>query len=186
MIRVALLDDHPALRAGLTTVLQAEPGLVPVGAAGDAAAFWPMLHRTRPDLVLLDYHVPGDSTLALCHELKSRPTAPAVVMYSAYADPSLGVLARLAGADGVVHKGARAPELFETLRRIHGGEQLLPPLSPSAIAEVAGEVDADDRPLNWTPTREIAEVFHQDPKTVRRRIDGLLRDLAREPVLPTA
>jgi len=121
MIRVALLDDHPALRAGLTTVLQAEPGLVPVGAAGDAAAFWPMLHRTRPDLVLLDYHVPGDSTLALCHELKSRPTAPAVVMYSAYADASLGVLARLAGADGVVHKGARAPELFETLRGFLNG-----------------------------------------------------------------
>jgi DNA-binding NarL/FixJ family response regulator len=112
-------------------------------------------------------------------------------MYSAYADASLGVLARLAGADGVVHKGARAPELFETLRRIHAGEQLLPPLSPSAIAEVAGEVDADDRPLiglllHGTPTREIAEVFHQDPKTVRRRIDGLLRDLAREPMLPTA
>ena len=65
------------------------------------------------------------------------------------------------------------------------------PAGEEFIAKVAGEVDPDDRPLiglllHGTPTREIAEVLHQDPKTVRRRIDGLLRDLAREPVLPTA
>ena len=51
MIRILLVDDHPALRAGLTAVLRAEPGLVPLGTAADEEELWPALHRTKPDVV---------------------------------------------------------------------------------------------------------------------------------------
>jgi DNA-binding NarL/FixJ family response regulator len=65
MIRIAVIDDHPALRAGLRTVIDAEPGLVFVGeSAGDEESVWPLLRRTEPDLILLDYHLPHGDGLA--------------------------------------------------------------------------------------------------------------------------
>ena len=47
MIRILLVDDHPALRAGLTAVLRAEPGLVPLGTASSEEELWPALQRTK-------------------------------------------------------------------------------------------------------------------------------------------
>ena len=60
MIRVVVIDDHPALRAGLHAVLDAEPGIVFAGESdGDEESVWPLLNRTTPDLALLDYHLPA-------------------------------------------------------------------------------------------------------------------------------
>jgi DNA-binding NarL/FixJ family response regulator len=185
MIRVAVLDDHPLLRAGLTTVLHAEPGLIPVGAAGDGTSFWPLLYRTRPDLVILDYHLPRDNSLALCHRLKQHPTPPAVLMYAAFADTSLGVLARLARADGVVDKASPASELLRAIRLVARGESALPPAPPQAVATVCRGLDADNQPLvgmllHATPIHQIADALHEKPSSVARRIDRMLRDLAPE------
>ncbi|MDP8968072.1 MAG: response regulator transcription factor, partial [Actinomycetota bacterium] len=100
MIRILIVDDHPAMRAGLTAVLRAEPGLVPLDAATSVSDLWPTLKRTRPDVVVLDYHLPGDDGLVLCRRIKRELPAPAVLLYSAYADAALTIPARLAGVDG--------------------------------------------------------------------------------------
>ena len=101
MIRVALIDDHPALVAGLTAVLRSEPGIVPVGTASDGAEAEHLLYRTQPDLVLLDYHLPRGDGLTICQRIKQHVPAPKVLIYSAYADAWLGFAARAAGADGI-------------------------------------------------------------------------------------
>jgi CheY-like chemotaxis protein len=111
MIRMLLVDDHPALRTGLTAVLRAEPGLVPLGTAADEEELWPALNRTKPDVVLLDYHLPPADGLVLCRRIKRTMPPPQVLLYSAYADASLVIPAVLAGADGVVNKGAPARAL---------------------------------------------------------------------------
>ena len=51
MIRVVVVDDHPALRAGLQTVLDSEPGIVYAGESnGEEESLWPLLRRVEPDL----------------------------------------------------------------------------------------------------------------------------------------
>jgi DNA-binding NarL/FixJ family response regulator len=126
MIRIIVVDDHPALRAGLHTVLESEPGLVLAGeSAGDEESFWPLLHRTEPDVVLLDYHLPQGDGLSLCYRIKQEVLAPKVIVFSAYAGPDLTLPARLAKADAVLSKGLGARELFEAIRRVNGGEVLL-------------------------------------------------------------
>jgi len=132
MIRVAVVDDHPAVRLGLQTALRNEPGLVPVGEAETPEELAPLLYRTRPDVVLLDYHLPRRDGLTLCREIKSRVPAPKVLLYTAFADASLIVPAIVAGADGVLDKSLPSLELFEAIRRAARGEELIPGSSPVA------------------------------------------------------
>jgi DNA-binding NarL/FixJ family response regulator len=60
MIRTAVLDRHPAVRAGVDAILRAAPGLAPAGAAADARELWALLYRARPGVVLVEYD-PGTS-----------------------------------------------------------------------------------------------------------------------------
>src|SRR3712207_1808179 len=108
MIRVAIVDDHHAVRLGLQVMLGAESDIDAVGAAAAAGELWPLLYRTAPDVVIVDYRLPDTDGLSLCQQIKGQAPAPAVVLHSAFADDALTVAALVAGADGVVHKGAPA------------------------------------------------------------------------------
>jgi DNA-binding NarL/FixJ family response regulator len=147
MIRVLIIDDHPAMRAGLEAALGGTTDLVPVGAGPDQHELWHLFKRTAPEVVLLDYHLPGEDGLTLCHRLKNTTLPPAVIIYSAYADMSLAIAAVVAGADGIVNKNAPAPELFEAIRRVAAGESMLPELPPDAVTTAAAKLEEEDRPL---------------------------------------
>ena len=137
MIRVAIVDDHHAVRLGLQTALAAEPGLVPVGTASTAAELAPLLYRVDPDVVLLDYQLPDNDGLTVCRQVKSSGPSPRVIIYSAFADASMTVPAIVAGADGLVHKGVRPQELFEAIRAVAAGGVVLPLVS-QPLLEAAG------------------------------------------------
>ncbi|HEV2752298.1 MAG TPA: response regulator transcription factor [Solirubrobacteraceae bacterium] len=179
MIRLVIVDDHPALRAGLSAVLRAEPGLVPLGVASDAAELEPLLARTRPDLVLLDYHLPGEDGLRVCRRLKRTVPAPAVLLYSAYADGSLAIPAVLAGADGLVHKGAPAQELYEAIRCVARGDKVLPPVGAEHRQQAASALDEQDMPilgmlLEGTPPAEAASTLRLDGRGFSERVDRMI------------
>jgi DNA-binding NarL/FixJ family response regulator len=79
VIRVIVVDDHPALRAGLHTVLDSEPGIAYAGESnGSEESLWPLLRRVEPDVVLLDYHLPKGDGLQLCYRIKHHVPAPGV------------------------------------------------------------------------------------------------------------
>lgn len=182
MIRLLIVDDHPAMRAGLTAVLRAEPGIVPLGAASSEEDLQAMLERTHPDVVLLDYHLPGADGLKLCRRLKRDERAPAVLLYSAYADSAMVVPAILAGADGLLNKSAPAPELFDALRAVARGDRVLPPV-PRALLEAAGtRVAAEDQPilammLDGVSPAEVADTLRLELRDVSRRIDAMIERL---------
>ena len=179
MIRVLLVDDHPALRAGLSAVLAAEPGIVPLSAATSEDDLWPALQRTRPDVVLLDYHLPGRDGLSLCRQIKRGIGAPRVLVYSAYADASLAIPALLAGADGLVHKSAPAAELYEALRLVARGDRVLPPLSRELLQGAGSRLDPEDLPIlglviDDTPRAEIARVLALPPQELDARVERMI------------
>lgn len=182
MIRVVVVDDHPALRAGLETVLRSEPGIVPVGTASTGEELWPLLHRSRPDVVLLDYHLPGDDGLLLCRRIKRRLLAPRVLLYSAYAGGSLAVPAELAGADGVLGKGVPAHELCEAIRRVYRGDRVAPPLRGELLEDASSRVDQEDLPilgmlLDQTSEPDMAAVLGIPDERLHGRIDAIIRRL---------
>src|SRR5262249_21304018 len=93
MIRVAILDHHPAMRAGLDAILGHAAGVAAVGAAADGRALWPLLYRSDPDVVLLD-------DLRACLAVRARYPHMRIVVYAA----APVVVAAFAGADAVVDK----------------------------------------------------------------------------------
>lgn len=182
MIRVAIVDDHPAVRLGLETAVRSEPGLVPVGGAETPEEVAPLLYRTRPDVVLLDYHLPRRDGLTLCREIKSRAPAPKVLLYTAFADASLLVPAVVAGADGVLDKSLPSLELFEAIRRAARGEDLIPAPDPDLLDLAGRSLDPDDLPILGMlmarePRAEIARTLQVEPEELARRVTGILRRL---------
>ena len=182
MIRILIVDDHPAMRAGLIAVLRAEPGFVPLDAATSEKDLWPTLNRTKPDVVVLDYHLPGDDGLVLCRRIKRQLPPPAVLLYSAYADASLMIPARLAGADGLINKSAPANELYDAIRRVARGEQVLPPISRELLDAASRDLAPDELPilgmtLDNTPVNEMATTLGVNAEDVMHRIDRMIKRL---------
>jgi DNA-binding NarL/FixJ family response regulator len=182
VITVAIVDDHHAIRLGLRAALLSEPGLEPVGSAANAGETDVLLYRTRPDVVLLDYHLPGMDGLTLCRKIKSDAPAPAVVLYSAFADPSMTVPAIVAGADAIIHKGGQTRELFDAIRHAARGEKALPPVSEPLLEAAGQALDPDDLPLlgmlvNRTPPVDIADAMRIEHAELDRRIASMLRRL---------
>jgi DNA-binding NarL/FixJ family response regulator len=186
MIRVVIVDDHPALRAGLHTVLDSEPGIVFAGeSTGEEEHVWPVLHRSRPDFVLLDYHLPRGDGLQLCYRIKQDVPTPKVVLYTAYASPTLALPARLARADGIVDKGIGARELFDAIRRVHAGEHLVPPVSRTVMEEGARKLEPEQRALlgmllDGASEREAAQTLRVAARDVRHSVQRILSTLRLE------
>jgi DNA-binding NarL/FixJ family response regulator len=184
MIRVLVVDDHPAVRAGLVNLLRLEPGLVPLPAVPSAAAALEQSGRERPDVVVLDYNLPDCDGLVLCCDLKALPDPPRVVVYSAFARPGLTPVAAVAGADAILDKGTPPELLFETVRRVVGGiaEPLTAP--PEAIQRLVSELDPADVSLfglafNGVPAAEIASLERAELSETRSRLRALVSRLGR-------
>jgi DNA-binding NarL/FixJ family response regulator len=188
MTRIVVIDPQPAVRAGLTVLLRAEPGLVPVGAATDSHDGHELVERQRPGVVLLD---PAGDGLALCRRLRALADPPRVVLYAAHGDPSLPVSARVAGADGLVDKAAEPEELFEAIRVVARGGSALPPLDRGQLDAAAHRVDPEDLALlamlvDRTPPSDAAETLHMDRRRLGRRIEAILGRLRSRSPRPRA
>jgi DNA-binding NarL/FixJ family response regulator len=185
--RIAVIDPQPAVRAGLSMLLRTEPGLVPVGAAAGAHDGAELADRLRPDVVLLEPHLLDGDGLGLCRRLAAAPGGPRVLLYHGGHDPALGILARVAGADGLVDKADEPPALFEAIRVVARGGQALPPIGPEALEAAAHRVESDDLALlamlvDGTSADDVAEALRLDGRRVARRTERVLGRLrSRQP-----
>lgn len=160
-VGVLLVDDHPAVRRGLQAMLESEPGLDPVATAAASRDALALVEELRPGVCLIDYHLPDEDGLWLCLRLKALEHPPRVLMYSAFADELLALLAQVCGVDGLVSKAAFADELCDVLRSVADGHTVLPPTSPATMESALSGLDTDDLPIvgmlvHGTPPAEIA------------------------------
>ena len=119
-ISVALIDDHPLLRAGVACLFEASEDfqLVAKGAsAGDAIE----ILKQHPDIILVDLNMPGDAFGAIADIAASTEGTKAVV-FTASTGIEHAVRALEAGASGYILKGSSAEELLEGVRAVHAGE----------------------------------------------------------------
>jgi DNA-binding NarL/FixJ family response regulator len=190
MIRTLIVDHHPALRAGVKVVLEAERDMVVVGDTGAQADLLPLLRLTRPDVVVLDCHPPKVVGLHACRLVKCLFPVPGVLIYSAYVDECLRLAARVAGADGLLDKNASALDLVRAIRVIRaGGRWLLESVRPGEVGRAMRQLDRQEAQilemlLDDTPPAQVAEALGMPPATFRRRVNDILGRLCVEPPWP--
>jgi DNA-binding NarL/FixJ family response regulator len=143
-IRVAVLDDHPAVLAGLQRLVEREADLRPVAFVETGDALRRALAGSPADVVVVDYDVARGSGLAVCQRLSERASPPRTIVYSAYAGPGLTVAARVAGVAGVVHKSAPVATLLSTIRAVAGGCEALPEVRPEVRRAALERVEEED------------------------------------------
>ena len=186
MTRIAIVDPQPAARAGLAMLLRAEPGLVPVGTATGAHGGAELVARRKPDVVLVEHRLPDGDGPALTRRLRALEHPPQVILYTADPEPSLGLLARVAGAAGLVDKQAEPAELFEAVRVVARGGTHLPQVTAAELDAAAHLVEADDLALlamlvDRTSPADMAATLRMDRTRVAKRTERVLGRLRRRP-----
>jgi DNA-binding NarL/FixJ family response regulator len=117
MIRVLLVSDRPAIRAGLAQVIDSEPGFRADVAAPDTE----LAAAAGAHVALIDFPLAATDASEVCRAVRRVPASPQVALYSDRTQAEAGIAARVMGADAIVDKDASVPSLFEQLRRLARG-----------------------------------------------------------------
>jgi DNA-binding NarL/FixJ family response regulator len=196
-IRVVVSDDHPVVRQGLRSFLEAQ-GFDVVGEAGDGEAAVRLVRDTRPDVLLTDLVMPGVDGIEAIRRLRAEGPPVGILVLTSFSGAEQVIPAIQAGADGYMLKDAGPAALEDAIRAVHRGEPMLAPEAAAVVmARVAGESpDAPARPdhpdLDRLTARErevlaglgrglsnrqlAAELFVSE-KTIKTHVSSLLAKL---------
>lgn len=135
MIRILVVDDHAVVRSGLKLLLSAEPDLEVVGEAGNARDAVFEVRAQKPDVVLLDVVMPGESGIEAVPKLLHESPETKVLVLSMQDDPNYVREAFAAGASGYVLKEAADAEVVDAIRQVaDGGSYVHPVLGARMVA----------------------------------------------------
>ncbi|HEX6662311.1 MAG TPA: response regulator transcription factor [Gaiellaceae bacterium] len=150
MIKVVLVDDHAVVRSGLRLLLDGQEDVEVVGEAGNAKDAVFRARALKPDVILLDMVMPGESGLDVLPKLLKESTGTKVLVLSMQDDPSYVREAFAAGASGYVLKEAADEEVVSAVREIAGGGRYVHPALGARLvaAEAAERAAAEADPLS--------------------------------------
>jgi two-component system invasion response regulator UvrY len=141
--RLLLIDDHVAVRRGLTEILAVSFPGAEFGHSADARQAATEVRAARWDLVILDLNLPGSGGTDLIRALKDEQPRLRILVYSMHPEEQFGVRALRAGADGYLAKDAPAEEIPKAVRTVLGGERYI---SARLAAILAQTVTGESRP----------------------------------------
>ncbi|HZO62886.1 MAG TPA: response regulator transcription factor [Gaiellaceae bacterium] len=143
-IRVLIVDDHAVVRSGLHLLLEAADGIEVVGEAGDVRTAVFETRDKKPDVVLMDVVMPGESGIeGVPKVLKEAPDARVLVL-SMQDDPRYVREAFGAGASGYVLKEAADAEVVAAVHEVAGGGRYVHPALGARLAAAEAEAKARD------------------------------------------
>jgi DNA-binding NarL/FixJ family response regulator len=124
MITVLLADDHALVRRGFRRMLDDEPDIEVIAEAGDGRDAVDLALRLKPDVVVMDYSMPGLDGVQATQALQTHAPQCAVLMLSMHSDEHYVRNAAEAGARGYLLKNAIDIELPDAIRDIAAGKTL--------------------------------------------------------------
>lgn len=167
MIRVFLVDDHSVFRAGVRAELAAAgagagagAAIEVVGEAGTVADAVAGIARTRPDVVLLDVHMPDGGGLGVMRGVLEGASTSAKFLALSVSDAAEDVISLIrAGARGYVTKSISGAELAEAVERVHGGDAYFSPRLAGFVLDAFASGGAVEDPTVDALTRRELEVL---------------------------
>jgi DNA-binding NarL/FixJ family response regulator len=138
-LRVLLVDDHALVRRGFRRLLEDDPELEVVGEASDGAQGEELARQLKPDVVVLDYALPGQNGPLTARKILVADPAMKILILSMHAEPTYVTQCREAGAHGYLLKNALDLELVQAVKQVMQGKWVQDPRLAQAASATAGK-----------------------------------------------
>lgn len=126
-VRVAIVDDQPIIRSGLSAFIRSAEGLLLVGEAVDGEEAIQLCDLVRPDVVLMDLKMPVMDGITASRHIRERWPDTQVLVMSSFVEKGLAKSAIEAGASGYLIKDITAEELVAAILKVHLERQVITP-----------------------------------------------------------
>ena len=178
-IRVLVCDDHAVVREGIRHVLEAEPGVTVVAEAGNAAQALALATEHRPDVIVLDVSMPGESGLRAVPRLREAVPEARILIMSMHDNAEYVREGVRAGASGYLLKDSAAAELRMAVRAVHAGGSYFSTPAAQGLTGTGTATDGRDGPDGAEGTLPPLDVL-----TARERdvLEGIARGLTNKEI----
>ena len=169
IIRVLLVDDHALMREGLVQLFSLEEDIHVVGEAADGFEALEKIRLERPDVVLLDIHLPIVDGIAVTRQITHQFPDVSIIMLTMYRQNQQIVDAMRNGAKGYLLKSASIHEVTQAIRSVCAGGMVVPPsLTGAIINELRRQPDQSD-----SNGQTIAQLSEKEIEIIRYLASGL-------------
>jgi DNA-binding NarL/FixJ family response regulator len=186
-IRILVVDDHPIVRSGITSVLATQGDFDVVGEAATGDQAVAAAARLKPDLVLMDLRMPGQGGVAASVSILAERPSTRIVVLTTYASDGEVLRAIEAGAVGYLLKDVPHDELFRALRAVARGERYLAPIvterlmarwqQPARTALTERELEVLQRVAHGDANKHIARDLAISEPTVKAHLVHIFEKL---------
>ena len=183
-IRILIVDDHPVVLAGLTSMLSTQPTFEVVGSASGGEEALQILRTRSADILLLDLRMPGMSGIDTLLAIRAdRINVRAIILTSFETDEDIYRSVQ-AGAQGYLLKGAPQADVIEAIHTVHAGKRYFPSDVAARLAERMMRSDLTARELEvlhmlarGLTNKEIGNALRISGNTVRNHVNSIIEKL---------
>jgi DNA-binding NarL/FixJ family response regulator len=183
-LRILIVDDHPVVCSGLTSMLSSHPEIEVVGSAPGGEEALALLSQTRPNLMLLDLRMPGMDGLSVLKALQQIEHPPRVIVLTSYEKEEDIYRAVRAGAQGYLLKDSTEAEMISALHIVHSGKRYIPRHIAARLADRMLRSDLTARELQILGSlslghtnKEVAKRLNISENTVRHHVTSIMEKL---------
>ncbi len=184
IIRILIVDDHPVVCSGLTSMLSIQAGIEVIGSASSGEEALSIVRRDLPDLMLLDLRMPGMDGIGVLNALKKMERAPRVVVLTSFEKEEDIYRAIRAGAHGYLLKDTSESEMIAAINIVSSGKRYIPRDIAARLTERMMRSDLTVRELQilellaqGSTNKQIAGTLTISDNTVRHHVNNIMEKL---------
>jgi two-component system, NarL family, response regulator len=184
VIKVLIVDDHPLVRVGISTVVNQQPDMTIAAEADSGPRALDLFRQHQPDVVLMDLRLRGDSGAQVTAAIRAEFPGARVLVISNYDGDEDIHQALASGAMGYLFKSVVEDELVDAIREINSGRRYLPKGVAARLSENrSGQhlTRREDEILHLLgrglSNRELGQVLGVSEDTVKTHLKSLFRKL---------
>lgn len=183
-IRVLIVDDHPVVRAGLTSMLGTQSDISVIGSASSGEEALEILARSSIDILLLDLRMPGTNGIATLLAIKHQSIPVRAIVLTSYETDEDIYRAVHAGASGYLLKDTPLRKMLDAIHTVHAGNRYLPGHIASRLAERMMRSNLTTRELEilkmltkGLTNKQIGHALTISENTVRNHVNSIIEKL---------
>jgi two-component system response regulator NreC len=196
MINILIVDDHVLFRAGLASLIKAQPDFNVLGEAGTMQEAVTMAFALKPDLILMDFNLPDGTGLDATKTILQKRPDTQIVLLTMHEDDDRLFAAIRSGAKGYLNKNLPVAKLLASLRGLELGQAAISRVMTSRILNEFSKMEkpenSDDQVFdqltrrelevlqelaNGSTNREIGDKLYITENTVKNHVHNILDKL---------